>query len=98
MLKGAFRVGGYMRKNLDIFFGLAAWLVGISTAIASFFPLGRIWFHWELWGGPCLWVLCVVAMYSVSKRRLKTLWWVWPSFPLAFLLLVTLFVLAARLS
>ncbi|BEQ16144.1 hypothetical protein [Desulfoferula mesophila] len=86
-----------MRQNLDIYFGLAACLVGIATAVASFLPLGGNWIHWELWGGPGLWALCVVAMYSVSKRKLKTLWWVWLSFPLAFLWMVTLFYAALPL-
>ncbi|MBU1277398.1 MAG: hypothetical protein KJ720_18655 [Proteobacteria bacterium] len=82
-----------MRKNLDIFFGLAAWAIGILAVMAAFWPFWKFGFTWMEWVAPSLWTLCVILMFVISKRRPIKLWWVWPSFPLAFVLWVSLIVL-----
>ncbi|MBU4278651.1 MAG: hypothetical protein KKC30_18065 [Proteobacteria bacterium] len=77
-----------MRKNIDIFFGLAAWAVGIFTFVAGFYSLGGYAVYWASWPAPALWTLCVVLMFVFRNRRPLKLWWVWPSFPLAFVMWV----------
>lgn len=74
-----------MRKNLDIFFGLAAWAVGIVTVLDGLSYVHLPWGSWPYWPAPLTWSVCVVLMYVFSTRRPLKLCWVWLSFPLAFM-------------
>ncbi|MBU4563523.1 MAG: hypothetical protein KMY53_13415 [Desulfarculus sp.] len=74
-----------MRKNLDVCFGLVAWAIGIFTVATEFFFYWKYEFAWRDWFAPILWSLCVVLMLVLKNRRPLNLWWVWLSFPLAFL-------------
>ncbi|MBU1277397.1 MAG: hypothetical protein KJ720_18650 [Proteobacteria bacterium] len=85
-----------MRKNLDIFFGLAAWAIGIFTVADGFSLFGAFWVEWPYWPAPLLWIICVVLMFVFRTRRPLKLWWVWPSFPLAFIMWVLFVPLAFK--
>ena len=77
-----------MRKNLDIIFGLAAWAVGIITVLDGFSYVDLPWGIWPYWPAPLAWSICVILMLVFRNRRPLKLWWVWPSFPLAFIMWV----------
>lgn len=85
-----------MRKNLDIIFGLTAWGIGILAVVAAFHPFWKFRFTWMEWVAPSLWTLCVILMFVISKRRPIKLWWIWPSFPLAFVMWVLFLPLALK--
>jgi len=82
-----------MIKNLDIYLGLTAWGIGIFTAISAVVPFWRYAFEWTYWVAPGFWALCVILMFVVKNRRPLKLWWVWPSFPLAFMVWVLFAIL-----
>ena len=77
-----------MRKNLDILFGMAAWVIGLFTIVAGHYSLWGHSVDWMAWPAPLLWTICVVLMLIFRTRRPLKLWWVWPSFPLAFIMWV----------
>jgi hypothetical protein len=77
-----------MRKNLDIYFGLAAWAVGIIPVLDGCSYVNLHWGSWPYWPAPLAWSVCVVLMYAFSTRRPLKLCWVWLSFPLAFVMYV----------
>ena len=82
-----------MRKNLDILFGLTAWAIGLFTLAADQFSWGGYSLQWMTWLAPLLWTICVVLMLVFKKRKAWKLWWVWPSFPLAFMVWVLLAIM-----
>ncbi len=84
---GGARLGGIVRKNLDIIFGLAAGAVGIFHLCRGILFFGRDAVYWASCPAPALWTLCVVLMFFLRNRRPLSLV-VWPSLPLAFVMWV----------
>lgn len=84
-----------MKKHIDIYLGLLAWAIGIFTFITLVHLDYPYRDEWMLWGGPSLWLVCVIAMYVLRKRNPWWLSWVWLSFPGAFVVwgMLTLFIL-----
>ena len=87
-----------MRKNLDILFGVVAWAIGLCTIAADQLPLGGYTFEWIIWVAPLSWIICVVLMFVLKNRKTWKLWWVWLSFPFAFMawVLVAIMVFGLR--
>jgi hypothetical protein len=79
-----------MISRLDILVGLLSWLVALvplTLEIMSNFKNGHVKnsYEIELWIVPVLWTALVIAMVALRRRPLRKLWWVWLSFPFAFL-------------
>lgn len=85
-----------MRKNIGIYFGLAAWAVGLFTFVTGFSGLHGHGVSWAVWPAPLAWSICVILMYVFSTRRPLKLCWVWLSFPLAFVMWVLFLPLALK--
>ncbi|MCF8033318.1 MAG: hypothetical protein K9K66_09360 [Desulfarculaceae bacterium] len=87
-----------MRRNLDIIFGVIAWAIGLCTIVADQLPLGGYTFEWIIWVAPLSWSICVVLMFTFISRKAGKLWWVWPSFPFAFMawILVAIILVGAE--
>ncbi|ADK86490.1 hypothetical protein Deba_3137 [Desulfarculus baarsii DSM 2075] len=91
-----------MKRRIDIYLGLFAWLLGVVAVSRAIFPSAS-WvidlrshgldFYYTsveamMKGIPLLWTASVAAMIVLRQRPLRKLWWVWLSFPLAFVFYV----------
>ena len=87
-----------MRKNLDIYLGVVAWVIGLCTIAADQLSWDGYSLEWITWLAPLSWTICVVLMFVLKNRKTWKLWWVWLSFPLAFMawILVAVMVLGLR--
>ena len=74
-----------MKKNLDIYLGLLAWVIALAAIWLEFFVSVPHELEIKDKVLPSLWICTVLAMVIFQKRPLRKLWWVWPSFPFAFL-------------
>ncbi|ADK86492.1 hypothetical protein Deba_3139 [Desulfarculus baarsii DSM 2075] len=91
-----------MKRRIDIYLGLFAWLLGAIAFHISVLPGGAWDFDLSAYGIdfqytffdaltgaiPLLWTASVAAMIVLRQRPLRKLWWVWLSFPLAFIFYV----------
>ncbi len=76
---------GQMKRNIDLYLGLAAWLVALLSPVLEF--LVDVPGESELkdWVIPLVWACLVLAMLLLRRRQLRRLWWVWLSAPVALL-------------
>ncbi|ADK86491.1 hypothetical protein Deba_3138 [Desulfarculus baarsii DSM 2075] len=91
-----------MKRRIDIYLGLFAWLLGVVAASQAKFSsltwcvdmrsygVGFYYTSFDALTGaiPLLWTASVAAMIVLRQRPLRKLWWVWLSFPLAFIFYV----------
>jgi len=75
-----------MKNKLDIWLGVAAWLIALTVPYLEFFGTELYESQIEFWVAPVLWCCAVLAMMAVRRRHMKKLWWVWLSAPFVFLL------------
>ncbi|ADK86489.1 hypothetical protein Deba_3136 [Desulfarculus baarsii DSM 2075] len=96
-----------MKRRIDIYLGLFAWFLGVAAVLRAKFS-SLAWrvdlrgygvdFYYTsidaLTGAiPLLWTASVAAMIVLRQRPLRKLWWVWLSFPLAFIFYLIIAVL-----
>ncbi|KMY68740.1 hypothetical protein AAU61_03770 [Desulfocarbo indianensis] len=75
-----------MKAKLDIWLGVAAWLIALVVPYLEFFATVRHEYLIKEWVAPVLWCCAVLTMMAIRRRHMKKLWWVWPSAPFAFLI------------
>ena len=81
-----------MKKNLDIYLGLAAWLMALPCLTLEIFNLMHVPIVFFTMVIPSLWLCAVGLMLIFRNRPLRKLWWVWFSLPFAYAPYVALII------